>query len=177
MAQIEIINIGASPNDQQGDPLRTAFSKTNNNFANLFNTFVNTSNTYTNGTTTGQVIFEAPSNAFSQGQFYIQSTDTLSSDTQTIQLSAQYNTSLDAVKFTGFGSTFFGNGLATFDMDVLDGNVRILCNPIVDTTMLHFIGSQILWVGLGVPGLELQLDGYANSGMSTENDFVVTTEN
>jgi hypothetical protein len=32
----EIINIGASPNDGQGDPLRTAFAKINNNFTSLF---------------------------------------------------------------------------------------------------------------------------------------------
>ena len=32
----EIINIGASANDGQGDPIRTAFAKTNNNFTQLF---------------------------------------------------------------------------------------------------------------------------------------------
>lgn len=176
MAQIEVINIGAQPNDQQGDPLRTAFAKINNNFANLFNTFVNTSNAYTYGTDTNQLIFEAPANTFSQGQFFIQSFDTGSSDTQTIQLSAQYNTSLDSVKFTGYASTFFGNVLATFDMDVLEGNVRILCTPIVDTTMLHFIGSQIMWVGPNIPGVNL----VTNSGnllLDTENSFNLQTEN
>jgi hypothetical protein len=35
MAQ-EIINIGATANDGAGDPLRTAFTKTNNNFSQLF---------------------------------------------------------------------------------------------------------------------------------------------
>ena len=32
----EIINVGASANDGQGDPIRTAFIKTNNNFTELF---------------------------------------------------------------------------------------------------------------------------------------------
>ena len=32
----QIINIGAAPNDGTGDPLRTAFSKTNNNFSELY---------------------------------------------------------------------------------------------------------------------------------------------
>jgi hypothetical protein len=32
----QIINIGASANDGQGDPIRTAFAKTNNNFTQLF---------------------------------------------------------------------------------------------------------------------------------------------
>lgn len=32
----EIINVGAAPNDGEGDPIRTAFIKTNNNFTQLF---------------------------------------------------------------------------------------------------------------------------------------------
>lgn len=35
MAQ-QIINVGAAPNDGQGDPIRTAFIKTNNNFGELY---------------------------------------------------------------------------------------------------------------------------------------------
>ena len=32
----EIINVGATPNDGQGDPIRTAFTKSNDNFAELY---------------------------------------------------------------------------------------------------------------------------------------------
>jgi hypothetical protein len=39
MAQ-QIINIGNSPNDGNGDPLRTAFTKANNNFTELYNSAV-----------------------------------------------------------------------------------------------------------------------------------------
>ena len=35
MAQ-QIINIGASANDGQGNPIRTAFAKTNDNFSELY---------------------------------------------------------------------------------------------------------------------------------------------
>ena len=34
----EVIDIGTAPNDGLGDPLRTAFAKTNNNFSQLFST-------------------------------------------------------------------------------------------------------------------------------------------
>ena len=34
----EIINIGAAPNDGEGDPLRTAFEKINNNFSQNYKT-------------------------------------------------------------------------------------------------------------------------------------------
>jgi hypothetical protein len=33
----QIINIGTSPNDTTGDPLRTAFGKVNANFTELYN--------------------------------------------------------------------------------------------------------------------------------------------
>ena len=32
----QIINIGAAPNDGQGDPIRTAFDKANENFTELY---------------------------------------------------------------------------------------------------------------------------------------------
>jgi hypothetical protein len=35
MAQ-QIINVGATPNDGAGDPIRTAFTKCNNNFSQLY---------------------------------------------------------------------------------------------------------------------------------------------
>lgn len=45
MAQ-EIIDVGSEANDGQGDPLRTAFIKTNNNFSELYSTYATT--TYVN---------------------------------------------------------------------------------------------------------------------------------
>ena len=39
MAQ-QIINVGASANDQQGDPVRTSFQKTNANFTELYHNIV-----------------------------------------------------------------------------------------------------------------------------------------
>lgn len=177
MATQQIINIGALPNDGEGDPLRVAFGKINNNFANLFATFVNNSNAYSVGNTPGQVIFETPANAFTQGQFYIRSNDPGTDDSQTIQLYAQINPAGDDVKFTGYGSTFFGNSLARFDMDVVSGNVRILCDPLTENSVFHFISSQIMYQGDSVPGLEIQLDGYVDSVINTENNaFTVTTE-
>lgn len=176
MATQQIINIGTLPNDGEGDPLRLAFGKINNNFSNLFSTFVNTSNTYSTGNTAGQVLFETPANAFTQGQFYIRSNDPGTDDSQTIQLYAQINPAGDDVKFTGYGSTFFGNALARFDMDVLGGNVRILCDPLIDNSIFHFISSQIMFQGVPIPGIDIQLDGFVDSVMTTEDDYILATE-
>lgn len=176
MATQEIINIGTLPNDGEGDPLRVAFAKINNNFSNLFATYVNTSNSYSVGNTAGQIIFETPANAFTMGEVFIYTADAYTLESQTIKLSAQINQAGDAVKFTGYGSTFFGNALASYDMAVVGGNVQILVNPLTDDTLFHFIGSQNLWMGGNVMGLFLGLDGYVDSVMTTENDLIVQTE-
>jgi len=36
---IEVINVGTTPNDGTGDPIRTAYQKCNNNFGELFSRF------------------------------------------------------------------------------------------------------------------------------------------
>ena len=176
MATQEIINIGTLPNDGEGDPLRVAFAKINNNFSNLFATYVNTSDSYSVGNTAGQIIFETPVNAFTMGDVFIYTADAATLESQTIKLSAQLIQAGDAVKFTGYGSTFFGNALASYDMAVVGGNVQILVNPLTDDTLFHFIGSQNLWMGANVMGLFLELDGYVDSVMTTENDLIVQTE-
>ena len=173
----EYINIGATPNDGLGDPLRVAFGKINNNFSNLFFTTVTTSNTYTSGVTAGQVIYEYPANRFTQGMFQIRSSDPGTPDSQDITISAQLTNNNDAVKFTGYAMTFAGNALTRYNMDVTSGNVRILANPIANTYILHFIASQVTFLGDPIPGVDIALNGYANSVMGTENNDIITTEN
>lgn len=176
MATQEIINIGTLPNDGEGDPLRVAFAKINNNFSNLFSTFVNTSSSYTVGNAAGQLIFETPANTFTMGEIFIYTADAATEESQTIQLFAQINQTGDDVKFTGYGSTFFGNALSRYDMAVVGGNVQVFADPLTDDTLFHFIGSQNMWMGANVMGLFIGIDGYVDSVMSTENDMIVQTE-
>lgn len=176
MATQEIINIGTLPNDGEGDPLRVAFGKINNNFSNLFATAVSTDSSYTVGDAPNQVIFETPANTFTMGEVFIYSACANTEESQTITLFAQLNQAGDAVKFTGYGSSFFGNAISSYDMAVVAGNVQILASPLVDETLFHFIGSENLWSGPNVAGLFLSLDGYTNTFMTTENDFLMTTE-
>ena len=172
----EYINIGATPNDGQGDPLRTAFEKINNNFSNLFYVGTVTSSTYSIGTTANQVIFETPANTFTQASFQVRSSDTGTPDSQDITITAQISNDSANVKYTGYGTTFFGNALTRYNMDVFDGNVRLMVNPIVDQVLLHFISAQITFIGDSGNGLNIALDGYNDSVMNTENGFEITTE-
>lgn len=177
MATQEIINIGALPNDGTGDPLRVAFTKINNNFSNLFAVTYNTSNTFTIGSTSNQVIFESTANTFTQGLFQIRSSDPGTSNSQDIMLQAQISNDGLNVKFTGYGTSFFGTPICSYDMDVSGGNIRILVNPLGDLTLQHFISGQITYIGPPVPGIPLGLDGYPiGDTMSTEDNFEMTTE-
>jgi len=180
----EIINIGALPNDGSGDPLRVAFQKINNNFSTLYSTGWLSTETYTVGSTASQVIFEAPANAFSLGQFFIKSNDPGTINQQDVKLDAQLSANSTAVKFTAYGSTQWGNTIipATgYDMDVSGGNVRILVSPDSgnvsgSTSLYHFITYQVSFQGAGPEGIPIGLDGYVDSVMSTETAEPITTE-
>lgn len=173
----EYINIGVLPNDGQGDPLRVAFGKINNNFSNLFFTTTNTSNAFSVGLTPNQVIFETDANTFSQAHFQIRSSDPGTPDMQDITISASITNNLAGIKFTGYGTLFEGNALCGYDMDVSGGNVRLLVNPIKNIVMVHFIASQVTFIGTPAPGLNIQLDGYpTGSLMSTEDGLDIETE-
>lgn len=174
----EYINIGATPNDGNGDPLRVAFNKINNNFSNLFLTATTTSTAYTLGITSNQVIFEIPTTQFYQGQFQIRSSDPGTPDMQDITLSSSITNNLAGVRFSGHSTLFQGNAICRYDMDVVGGNVRVLINPLVNVVLEHFISAVITYPNVIPPtGLELALDGYANNYlMGTETNLILTTE-
>jgi len=172
----EYINVGATPNDGQGDPLRVAFEKINNNFSNLFYVSTVTSTVYSVGTTPNQVIFETPVDTFTQGSFQVRSSDTGTPDSQEITITAQISNDTANVKYTGYGTTFFGNSLTRYNMDVFDGNVRLMVNPIVNEVLLHFVSGQITYIGDTANGLNIELNGYIDSVMATQDDFDISTE-
>lgn len=181
MSTQEIINIGTLPNDGQGDPLRVAFGKINNNFSSLYSTGWLQTDSYTTGNTASQVIFEAPANAFSLGQFFIKSNDPGTINQQDIKIDAQLSANSQAVKFTAYGTTLWGDAVVSnYDMDVSSGNVRILVNPnpavISSQSVYHFITYQVAYQGAAPEGLPIALDGYVDSVLSTENNEQITTE-
>ena len=174
MAQ-EIINIGTLPNDGEGDPLRVAFAKINNNFSSLFSTSTTTSEAYTTSTAANQIIWEIPVTEFTQGKFQIQSINTTNNDSQNITISAQILNDQYGVKCTGYGTTFNGNAIGTFDMVVASSNVRILTTPLTANFVQYFIASTVTYF-VDEPGLLMQLDGYSDTNMGTEDDLDITTE-
>lgn len=171
----EIINIGTSPNDGEGDPLRVAFQKVNNNFTSLFGTGYSTAEATTTGLTANQIVFEYPANAFTQGTFIIRSYDSTTIDMQNITLSSSITNNAGGVKFTGFATTSEGNALCSYDMSVSTGNVQILVNPIKDATIYHYITYQISYEAL-VMGMALGLESPFGEVLATEGDVVIASE-
>jgi hypothetical protein len=173
----QIINIGVLPNDGSGDPLRTAFNKINNNFSELFSTNFSTEEAYTVGSGTNQVVFQTPIDSFTQGRFQINSIDPITLNSQNVTISAAKKNDGTSVRFSAYATLFEGSPVTTYDMDVLAGNVRVLCSPLVTSVLTHFVAYQIMNVAPTTPGLALALDGYpVDTLILTENDMILSTE-
>lgn len=177
MSTQEIINIGALPNDGEGDPLRIAFQKINNNFSALFGTYYDTLETYTVGNTASQLIFTTTANTFTQAQFQINSSNPETQDSQNILIKVSKNNNGSGVKWVGYGTSFNGSAVTSYDVVVAGGNVNVTASPLTNATLQHFISYQVTWTGPGDPGIDISLDGYpSDSLMGTENLLIVTTE-
>jgi len=170
-----VINIGTVPNDGEGDPLRTAFQKINNNFTQLFTTGIFTYEAYTFDDSADQVIFETPANLFTQGNFQINSNNPDTSDSQNMTLTISISNDLTSVKWVGHNGLYFNDPVTNYDVDIDGGNVRILASPLLDDTVFHFIAAQITF-SENIPGTPLALEGTSGDILGTENLIPITTE-
>lgn len=172
---IQLVNIGASPNDGEGDPLRTAFSKINNNFTWMNQSSTKLASAVTLNNTANQVIWTYPADEFTQALIQIQSYRTNNNDSQNALIGSSIVNDLSDVKFTIYGLTNNGNWLTNYDMDVLNGNVRLLVNPLQNTQINHFIAYNVTWIGdLGVGAPLITETG---EGLIIESgNILITTE-
>lgn len=171
---IEIIDVGTEANDGTGDPLRTAFQKVNNNFAFIQQTSSNIAEAVTLDDTADQVVWEWPANVFTQGLLQVKSYNSDNNDSQDVMLQVQVANDGSDVKFTGYGSSFIGNNICTYDMAVVSGNVVLTVSPLANLPFNHFISYQVTWIGsLGLGSMLLtQADG--NLVTESANVFITT---
>ena len=119
MAQ-ETINIGTSPNDGTGDPLRNAFNKANLNFTELYGQDLDA--VTTNGATT--------SNAVTIGGLHINSTDAVEMPTGTdgerpTPVAGMFRFNTTTNEFEGYDGTAWGSiggSGSTINIDNFNGN-------------------------------------------------------
>jgi hypothetical protein len=173
---IQLVNIGVLPNDGEGDPLRTAFQKINNNFVYMQQTGTQITSAVTLNDNPNQVIFQYPVDEFTMALFQIKSYRDDNNDSQMVFIGAEVFNDQSDVKYTVYGITNVGNWLTQYDLDVSGGNVRVLVSPIQDQVINHFISYQITYagdLGLGVPMITESGDGLVtetgNVAISTEN--------
>lgn len=169
----EVINIGALPNDGQGDPLRVAFQKINNNFANIYSTGWLVTEALTTGNAT-QEIFSWPANAVTEFNLQINSVELAGANSLNIMLSGVMSSDNSTVKWTGHNTKFFGDAVTTYDVAVDSGNVVIYAKPFVSGEVNHFIAYQIInnTLLVGVPlGTET-----GNNYLGTEFQTPLSTE-
>lgn len=171
---IEIIDVGTDANDGTGDPLRTAFQKVNNNFAYIQQTSSNIAEAVTLDDAPDQIIFEYTASEFTQGMFQIKSYNSDNNDSQDVMLQAHLSNDGSEVKFSGYGSTFIGNNVCTYDMSILSGNVVVTVSPLSNVVLNHFISYQVTWTGdLGL-GSMLMTQSDGNLVTETANVFITT---
>lgn len=175
MAQ-QTINIGAIPNDGSGDPLRTAFTKINSNFTELYASDFATVLTYTVGSTPNQVIFETPAATFTQGSFQINSSNPSTNNSQNISINVAKSNDGLSVNSAMYANILIGTAITTYSVDYDSGNVRILSSPLTGSLLNHFVSYQLMYASPSLPGLDLQLDGYVDSVLATEDGLILTTE-
>jgi hypothetical protein len=173
MAQ-EIINIGAQANDGEGDPLRTAFTKVNNNFSQLFSTAYNTAEIVTYGNT-AQEIFSIAANAFTQGTFQINSVDPDTLDSQNITITAAIKDTEAGVTYSGHSTLFNGNAITQYSMIVADGNVMLLVQPFITGQMVNFLNYQVTYNN-AVSGMSLLVNQSSANVLGTEYLQPITTQ-
>lgn len=171
---IQLVNIGVLPNDGEGDPLRTAFQKINNNFVYLQQTSTDIAKAVTLNDDSNQVIFEYPVDEFTMGLIQIKSYRTDNNDSQMIFMGIQTLNDLSDVKYSVYGITNNGDWLTNYDVDVDSGSVRILVSPLQNEVITHFISYQITYegdLGTGIPLLAEDGEGIVTE---TGNVFITT---
>jgi hypothetical protein len=135
MAQ-QIINIGASPNDGQGNPIRTAFNKTNENFSELYAR----AQTSPPPTLVGSLGDVAGMYAYDNTYFYYCFADYDGSSTIWAQVTQVGNVSLPEIE----------NGTSNVVVDI-NGNIRMgissVANSVQFTTAGQFLTGALSATG------------------------------
>ena len=155
----EVINVGAAPNDGQGDPIRTAYIKTNNNFAELYSAV----QLVPPATLLGSAGNKAGMIAYSPTAFYYCFQDydgsseiwgelplapdiELVNGTSNVYVAANGNVSI-SVAGTSNVAVFYDSGFAvTGNVDVV-GNVNVSGNVNYTSVTELIIGDPLIYIG------------------------------
>ena len=137
---MQTINIGTLPNDNTGDALRVAFSKCNNNFAELNSAKYSSMQAITTGNST-QNIYQTSFAAFNQGTFKIAAYDNITMDSVSMTLDSVKNNANISVIAHSISST--ATVPCSYDLILANGNVQLNCIQSSVNQVTHKIVYQI----------------------------------
>jgi hypothetical protein len=164
MAQ-QIINVGATPNDGAGDPIRTAFIKSNNNFSQLYSRAQVSPPT----SLTGEIGDEAGMYAYDSSYFYYCFADYDGSSiiwaqvTQVGNISTnQINSGNSSVVISGSGGNVVMDVNGVANAAVFTATTANLIGNVVAGG--YFIGDGSLLTGLPQTYANANVTAYAESG-------------
>ena len=190
----EIINVGSAPNDGLGDPIRTAFIKTNNNFSQLFatssisNSIGNGSSTVSVPTANGAIIMTVSGNT--SATFFTTGVsltgNVTSGNINTVNLYANYlhgdgsNINFNAVSgnIIPAGNAVYSLGNATNqwkDLYVSNSTIYLGNIPLTGTSnTLSFAGNDLVSANTPING-NLSVTGNVYGGRLFTSTGVIST--
>lgn len=157
MAQ-QIINTGTNANDGNGDPLRTAFTKVNQNFTELYSSAILTSSVGSNvsNSSSNVIVWQSNATAFTQGTFQINSQQVGANNSQNVTLNVSRNTNSGVVNHTAYSTIFTGNVVVVtaYNVDVanvantanantIESNIQISVNQLPNVNVIHTISYRL----------------------------------
>ena len=159
---LEVINVGANPNDGQGDPLRTAYIKCNNNFRELYSRYqqnVPTSSIGSVGDTVGMY-------ASSSSSFYYCFADYDGSSTIWAEIQTIGNIS----------ATQILNGTSSIKIQNLNGNANVsiagVSNVAVFTSSGILVGGVVSASG-NIQGGNLRTAGQVSAAGNITGNYIL----
>lgn len=90
-----------------------------------------------------QVAISFPVSTYSTCTFEICSRDD-TANTQSTTIVSTLNNDTTGVRFNSYGAIFIGDPLVTYDMDVVDGQVRLLLSPLSSVNMMHKLTYKLV---------------------------------
>ena len=162
----QTINIGTSPNDGTGTPLRTSFDYTNQNFTELYTALGG--GVGLPGATTQVIFNDGGTNlAGDSGLTFNKTTDTLST--------ARITASGDAIVCSSTGDFYVGTTISPqFKVERATGNATITGDLTVDTSTLK-VDSTNNRVGIGTASPTSDLDIFRASGSGITSGISLRT--
>ena len=174
----EIINVGSSPNDGQGDPIRTAFIKTNNNFGELYSrvqTVPPVSLTGSVGDTAGMTAYDAEYYYYCFAN-YDGSTDIWNQ----VPNAAQANVTVLSATGNVTGNYIIGNGSQLTGIDGIstaiqngNSNVKVYANSNVATSVNGTANVMVITPTLVTITGDLSVSGNASLTGNIVGDRIV----